>query len=69
MMKTDVYVVSWIGEYENEVLGVYTSLEEAKKKLTSIMKHCEVKYKHSDNMFFCDAEKAFYCIDEAILHS
>lgn len=68
-MKTDVYVISCIGEYDNEVLGVYTSLEEAKKKLTSIMKNCEVKHKHSGNMFFCDTEGAFYCINEAILHS
>ena len=69
MMLTDVYVVSCIEEYENDIIGVYTSLEEAKKKLVAIMKECRVKHKHSDNMFFCDIEGNYYCIDEAILHS
>lgn len=69
MMTTDVYVVSCIREYENDIIGVYTSLEEAKKKLVAIMKNCKVEHKHSGNMFFCDTEENYYCIDEAILHS
>lgn len=69
MMSNDVYVVSWIGSYESNVIGVYTTLEKAKQKLAKIAgEYAVVKYGY-ENLSFTTTDGDFYCIDETILYS
>lgn len=69
MMPNDVYVVSWIGNYESDVIGVYTTLEKAKQKLAKIAaEYAVVEYGYK-NLSFTTTDGDFYCIDETILYS
>ena len=69
MMSNKVYVISWIGEYENNVIGVYTTLEKAKHELAKIASSCTVVSYGYENLSFSTIDDGFYCIDETILHS
>lgn len=69
MMSNDVYAISWIGDYESNVIGVYTTLEKAKQKLAKIaVEYTIVSYGY-DNLSFTTSDGDFYCIEETILHS
>ena len=68
-METKVYVINWIGDYENDVVGIYTTLEKAKQELLEIANNYAVTKSCDDGLSFVAADGAFYCINEAILYS
>ena len=67
-MTTDVYVITWVGDYESGVLGVYTTLEKAKQELAKIANNCIVTRMYNDNRCFTTAGRTFYGIEETKLY-
>lgn len=68
-MESDVYVISCVGDYETYVIGVYTTLEDAKQKLAKIAANCVVVSYGYENLSFTTTTGDFYCIDETILYT
>lgn len=68
-METKVYVVNWIGECENDVVGIYTTLEKAKQRLLEIANSYAATQTCDDGLSFFAANGSFYCINETILYS
>lgn len=69
MMSNKVYAISWIGDYENNVLGVYITLEKAKQELAKIANNFIVTSSCDDGLSFSTTTGAFYCIDETTLYT
>lgn len=68
-MSSDVYVISQVGSYETYVLGVYVTLEKAKRKLAEIAANCIVASYGYGNLSFTTTTGDYYCIDETILYA
>lgn len=69
MMLNKVYAISWIGDYESNVLGVYTTLEKAKQELAKIAANCVAVSYGYKNLSFTTTTGDFYGIDETILYT
>ena len=69
MMSNKVYVITWVGDYESGVSGVYATLEKAKQELEKIADNCIVTQWSNNSLSFTTTDGDFYCIDETILHS
>ena len=73
MMLTDVYAVGWKTVSHSKILGIYTSLEIAKKKLASIAEHSYIAYMDNNKKRFITYDAygtdEIYYIERCVLHS
>lgn len=73
MMLTDVYAVCRKCDKEGaKIIGVYTSLEAARKKIMALAFQCDnVEILEIGEAFFAEeeGEESYYYIEETILHS
>lgn len=68
-MSNKVYAISWIGDYESNVLGVYITLEKAKQELAKIADNFIVTSSCDDGLSFSTVTGDFYYIDETTLYT
>ena len=72
-MSSDVYAVCWKCEEEGtEVIGIYTSLEAAQKKLMALALQCDnVEMLKNGKAFLTveEGEENYYYIEETILYT
>lgn len=67
-MSDEVYTISWMGDYDSKILGVYTTLERAKQELAKIADICIVTSSHDDGLSFSTITGAFYFISKIKLY-
>lgn len=68
-MSNKVYVITWVGDYESGVSGVYATLEKAKQELAKIAGNFIVTSSSDNGLSFSTIAGDFYCIDETILYT
>lgn len=68
-MSNKVYVITWVGDYESGVSGVYTTLEKAKRELAKIADNFIATNSCDDGLSFSTTTGDFYCIDETTLYT
>lgn len=68
-MSNKVYVITWVGDYESGVSGVYTTLEKAKQELAKIADNCIVTQWSNSGLSFSTAGRTFHGIEEANLYT